>query len=304
MLTHKKAFTPVAPPWLRLLRPLHWTKNLLVFAPALTASLILEPEVLAKAVLAFISFCSAASAGYVLNDLTDLNNDRDHPEKGSRPIGSGQLKISTAIGIGVASIACALATGFTLGSEFSGLIVIYLLLTAIYSLFAKRFVYADIITLVCLYLIRIAAGAAAISVSVSTWLLFYATALFLSLACMKRHVELTASKKNNETRTAGRAYTTLHLPTLLTIGISAGITSITIFGFYIVDPATASMYNNHNVLWPVFMLFGIWMARLWVSAYSGQMTNDPIVFVFSTLWSLLSMMGMLILTLVAQINVS
>lgn len=300
----RKAAIPAAPPWLRLLRPLHWTKNLLIFVPALTSSLILEPDVLAKAVLAFISFCSAASAGYVLNDLTDLNNDRDHPEKGSRPLGSGQLKISTAIGIGVANFACALATGFTLGVEFSGLVIIYLLLTAIYSLFIKRFVCADIITLVCLYLIRIAAGAAAISVSVSTWLLFYATTLFLSLACMKRHAELTALKKSNQRRAAGRAYTTLHLPTLLKIGIGAGIASITILGFYIADPATARVYSNPSVLWPVFMLFGIWIAGLWVSAYSGQMTNDPIVFVFSTLWSVLCMMGMLILTLVAQINVS
>ena len=304
MLASGPRITEYLPNWLRLLRPHHWTKNLLLFAPALTSSLILEHDILAAALLGFVSFCCAASTGYVLNDLADRDNDQDHPQKRYRPIASGDITATTSGAIGLACLALAAATGLALNTKFSLLLLLYLLLTTLYSLFIKHLIYLDLIALVGLYLIRIAAGAAAVGVLVSTWLGWYASALFLSLACMKRCGELTALQKINAERVMGRAYANRHLPRLLTIGMGAGLASVIVFGFYIADPATTELYGSSGKLWGVFMVFGCWITGLWISTYTGRMTYDPIVFVFSNFWSLLSLLTMLLLTLWAQVSAS
>ena len=304
MLIPRPPISANTPAWLRLIRPHHWTKNLLVFAPALTSSLILEPDSLAKALLGFVSFCCAASTGYVINDLADADNDRNHPRKRYRPIASGEITVVAAGAIGLTCLALATATALTLNTKFSLLVLLYVFLTTTYSLFLKRLIYVDLFTLVGLYLIRIAAGAAAIGVLVSAWLSWYAGALFLSLACMKRCAELAALQKTNAKRVKGRAYTTQHLPRLLTIGLGAGLASIVTFGLYISNPASTELYDSGVILWAVLAVFGCWITGLWISTYAGRMTHDPIVFVFSNFWSILSLLGMLSLTLCAQISAS
>lgn len=292
------------PPWLRLLRPHHWTKNLLLFAPALTSSLILEPDTLTKSLHGFVSFCCAASTGYVMNDLADLSSDRDHPQKRYRPIASGDIKVAATIAIGLTCLSLAITTAIMLNTQFSLLLFSYLLLAALYSLFIKKFVYADVVALVGLYLIRIAAGAAAIGVIASTWLSWYAATLFLSLACMKRCAELLTLRKTRAKRLMGRAYMSHHLPSIRAIGVGAGLVSIVIFGLYIQDPVAAELYGSQARLWPVLLLFGCWITGLWISTFKGRMTHDPIVFVFSNLWSLLILLAMIILTLWTQISAS
>ena len=304
MLVNRPPISTKAPAWLRLLRPHHWTKNLLLFAPALTSSLILEPDTLATALLGFLAFCCAASTGYVINDLADGDNDRDHPRKRYRPIASGEITVAAAGAIGLTCLALATATALALNTKFSLLVLLYVFLTTTYSLFIKRLIYVDLIALVGLYLLRIAAGAAAIGVSVSAWLSWYAGALFLSLACMKRYSELAAAQKTNAKRVKGRAYTTQHLPRLLTIGLGAGLASIVTFGLYISNPASTELYDSGVILWAVLAVFGCWITGLWISTYKGRMTYDPIIFVFSNFWSILSLLGMLFLTLCAQISAS
>ena len=304
MLASRPRIAENVPPWLRLLRPHHWAKNLLLFAPALTSSLILEPDILAKSVLGFVSFCCAASTGYVMNDLADLSSDRDHLQKRYRPIAAGDIQVVAAIPIGLTCLSLAITTAITLNTQFSLLVFSYLLLTAFYSLFIKQFVYADVVALVGLYLIRIAAGAAAIGVIASAWLLWSAAALFLSLACMKRYAELLTLRKTGAKRVVGRAYMIHHLPSICAIGVSAGLTSIVIFGLYLQDPAALEIYGSQAALWSVLILFGCWITGLWISTHKGRMTYDPIVFVFSNFWSLLILLAMIILTLWTQISAS
>ena len=86
--------------------------------------------------------------------------------------------------------------------------------------------------------------------------------------------------------------------------MGAGLASVIVFGFYIADPATTELYGSSGKLWGVFMVFGCWITGLWISTYTGRMTYDPIVFVFSNFWSLLSLLTMLLLTLWAQVSAS
>ena len=138
MLVNRPPISAKAPAWLRLLRPHHWTKNLLLFAPALTSSLILEPDTLATALLSFLAFCCAASTGYVINDLADRDNDRDHPRKRYRPIASGEITVVAAGAIGLTCLALATAIALALNSKFSLLALLYVFLTTTYSLFRLK----------------------------------------------------------------------------------------------------------------------------------------------------------------------
>ena len=95
-----------------------------------------------------------------------------------------------------------------------------------------------------------------------------------------------------------------HLPSIRAIGVGAGLVSIVIFGLYIQDPVAAELYGSQARLWPVLLLFGCWITGLWISTFKGRMTHDPIVFVFSNLWSLLILLAMIILTLWTQISAS
>src|SRR5260221_8745718 len=185
-LTHPGASLRV---WIKAIRVHQYAKNTLVFVPLLTAH-VHSIAALLSAVLAFAAFCACASGVYIINDLVDLEADRLHPRKRHRPFASGAIPIGQATMslpvLLVLSAICALSGSLA----FTGVVLAYFALTTAYSLSLKRKMLIDAVVLAMLYAVRVVGGAVAIDVFVSEWLLGFSMFIFLSLALMKRYVEL------------------------------------------------------------------------------------------------------------------
>jgi 4-hydroxybenzoate polyprenyltransferase/phosphoserine phosphatase len=286
--------------WLRALRVHQWLKNLLVFVPLLTAFGFADGEKLTASLLAFLAFSCLASAGYLMNDLWDLDSDRSHPAKRSRPLASGQLRISDAL------IAAPLLTGlaFAIGSAVSGrlqlMLLTYLLLTCAYSWALKERVLLDVLMLSTLYTLRIITGAVAIGVVVSPWLLAFSCFLFLSLALCKRCAELVSLRTEGGSTTPGRGYRVADLAVLWPLGVGAALCAVVVFGLFIHAPETLQRYATPQLLWLIAMGLTYWLARLWIKTSRDEVHEDPIVFVLRDPASLWTVVGMVAIVLLAH----
>ncbi len=177
---------------LRLLRPRQWIKNLLLFAALVFARQLFEPRAVGLACLAFVAFCLAASSVYVLNDLVDVERDRNHPEKRSRPLASGEVLPRSARPLAALLTAAALAVAFWIGRGFGAAVVVYLGTSHFYSLAGKNVVVLDVMLVAVGFVIRAIAGALAIHVPYSDWFVLCTFSLAMFIAFSKRRAELVA----------------------------------------------------------------------------------------------------------------
>ena len=176
-------------PLVASLRPQEWIKNLLVFAGVIFSLQFDEGGALLDATITFVAFCGISSAGYLFNDLRDREHDRLHPDKRNRPIASGALPPGTAAGAGVALAFGAIALGFGVSAEVAGLVALYGLVTAAYSIVLKRLVILDVMTISGLFILRVVAGAVAVDAKASEYLLVCTAMLALFLGFTKRRQE-------------------------------------------------------------------------------------------------------------------
>lgn len=212
------------------LRPQQWTKNLLLFAGIVFAAEVADPGRWLRAFVAFAVYCAASSAAYLLNDLRDLSSDRLHPIKRRRPIARGELSprhaAVAAVGIGVVAVAGAAA----LGPVALGFLTAFLALQAVYTLGLKHVVLIDVMAIASLFVVRAAAGADAVDVRVSPWLLVCTALLALFLALGKRRGELVLVGAD---RTPGRpvleGYSLALVDQLVTIVASATVLSYSVY---------------------------------------------------------------------------
>jgi 4-hydroxybenzoate polyprenyltransferase len=175
---------------LAAMRPRQWTKNGLLFVALAFTLNLQQPSLLVRTVAAFACFCALSSAGYLLNDILDVDADRAHPTKRLRPIAAGQIRVGVAVGLGLVLALGGLAGAFVINGLFGLLALAYLLLTAVYSTTLKHIVLLDIFGLAGGFVLRAAAGAVAIDVPISPWL-YIATLLgALLIALGKRRTEL------------------------------------------------------------------------------------------------------------------
>ncbi len=183
---------------LRLLRPHQWIKNSFVLAPLVFAGKFLEPEALKQALLAFLAFCVASSATYVLNDLKDIEKDRKHPVKRlKRPLASGAVSPKTAKFIlGLLYLILAIFLFFSFTRKFMIPILLYLVLNIFYTYKLKYIPVLDIFCIATGFVLRIFAGGMAISVPISSWMLITTLCLALFLASAKRLQELCVQGDN------------------------------------------------------------------------------------------------------------
>jgi 4-hydroxybenzoate polyprenyltransferase/phosphoserine phosphatase len=264
--------------FIRALRPHQWAKNALLFVPLLAAHRMSDLSAVAAAALAVLAFCLCASSVYVLNDLLDLEADREHPRKSKRPFASGNL----SIGVGLALAPCLLAAAVVIASflpgRFWAVLGMYYILTSAYSFFLKRFLLVDALTLAGLYTLRIIAGAAAVSVPLSFWLLLFSVFLFLSLAFVKRFAELESIRRQQRLRAAGRGYLVEDLNVLQSLGSAAGYMSVLVLALYINSPEIEALYRRPKVVWMLCVLMLYWISRVWMMAQRGHMHEDPVVF--------------------------
>jgi 4-hydroxybenzoate polyprenyltransferase/phosphoserine phosphatase len=264
--------------WLRQLRLHQWAKNLLILVPAFASHREFEAGVMISSLLAFFWFGLCASASYVVNDLMDLDSDRAHPRKRSRPLASAELPlVQGMVGAGLLLGIAIAGAAVTLGSLFTAVMLFYLVCTLWYSVSLKRIPMVDVLVLAGLYTLRVIAGGAAIAVVPSFWLLAFSMFVFLSLAVAKRYTELRSILTAGRSIAAGRGYTTDDLPLLLSCGTSSGFVSILVLGLY-ANFGAEELYRYPEALWLLCPLVLYWICRLWVKAYRGHLHDDPVVF--------------------------
>lgn len=263
---------------IKALRLHQWVKNTLIFIPLLLAHRVSSLDLWKTEIVAFFAFSLCASAVYVINDLIDIESDRQHRYKKNRPFASGAL--SPRIGIIIAPILFTLGglLGGTIGQNFLAVLASYVILTSIYSLKAKKIVLVDIIMLASLYTIRLVAGAVATDVMVSQWLIAFSMFLFFSLACVKRFSELWLVRQKDEAKAGGRGYLTVDLECISQFGISSGCISILVLALYVNSNEVSSLYSRPFLLWGICPLLFYWLSRVWLLTSRGRMHDDPIVF--------------------------
>lgn len=264
----------------KALRFHQWIKNLLIFVPLLTAHQFLNPVALWQACCAFIAFGLIASCVYVLNDLTDLADDRCHARKKFRPFAAGDLSLLFAWFMWpVLLLVGFLLSAVVLPVAFTAVLAGYFALTLAYSLKLKQLPILDVLTLAGLYTTRIVAGAAAISVPISFWLLAFSLFIFLSLAFIKRFNELKAARlRGHDGLLRGRGYVHQDLELVSSMGAGAGYLSVLILALYIQDAHTANLYKKPEVIWLACPVLLYWISRAWLIAHRGEMHDDPVVF--------------------------
>jgi 4-hydroxybenzoate polyprenyltransferase len=262
----------------RAVRPHQWAKNVLIFVPLFAAHGARDPEALAAAILATVTFCLGASSVYVLNDLLDLEADRAHPRKSKRPFAAGELSILTGVALVPLLLGTAVILATFLPLKFAEVAATYYVVTVAYSFNLKGRVIVDAMTLAGLYTLRIIAGAAATAVPLSFWLLLFSVFLFLSLAFVKRFAELDALRRRKLLRAQGRGYHVEDLGLLRSLGTAAGYLSVLVLALYINSPDIQSLYRQPKFIWMLCVLMLYWISRVWMKAQRGAMHDDPVVF--------------------------
>lgn len=264
--------------WLEALRLHQWLKNLLTFVPLLTSFALGEGRAVLAAMIAFVAFGLVASATYLFNDLNDLDADRRHARKRHRALAAGDISIVAGASASVVLLATGLLVGSLLPAQFMVSLLAYLLGTVAYSLHLKRLMLLDVICLAGLYTVRIIAGALAIGVSVSNWLLAFSVFLFLSLALIKRCAELVALQADQQPSAHGRDYRSTDLPVFMAMGICAAFMSVLVLALYVDASSTLAQYSHPRLLWLLSPLILYWIGRLWVKTARGEMHDDPLVY--------------------------
>jgi 4-hydroxybenzoate polyprenyltransferase len=264
--------------WVKALRVHQWLKNLLLFVPLLAAHQFGNIQSLGALVIAFISFSLCASSVYITNDLFDLESDRSHPRKRHRPFAAAKLPIALGVAIVPLLIGISIALGTIVSSDFLIVLLLYLVLTVSYSLVLKRLVLVDCLTLATLYTVRIIAGAAAVSVSLSFWLLAFSIFIFLSLALVKRYAELVVQSQEGRSGAHGRGYLVSDASLLQTLGVSSGYISALVIALYLRSEDVVSLYSQPLAIWLLIPILLFWISWVWLKSARGEMHDDPIIF--------------------------
>jgi 4-hydroxybenzoate polyprenyltransferase/phosphoserine phosphatase len=288
--------------WLRAMRVHQYVKNLLVFLPLFTSFQFFDPGKVVAGLIAFLAFCLTASATYLANDLWDLDSDRRHPRKQLRPFASGALPVANGVGMTLVLLLAGMLLATSVSPSFAAMLAVYVGLTTAYSLSWKRYVLIDVLCLASLYTWRVLAGAVAVGVSVSPWLLAFSVFIFGSLALVKRCAELVSLRDAGRLVSNGRDYSVGDLVILWPLGVGLGVCAVVVFGLYVGSSTALGLYARSELLWLVGLGLLYWIGRLWIKTARGAMHDDPIVFTLRDRGSRVVIAAMLLVALVAHLG--
>lgn len=281
--------------FLQIMRPLHWTKNVFVFAALIFGKKLIGPidEVLPavfSAIGGFFCFSLAASAIYIFNDIIDRETDSLHPEKSQRPIAAGTVTVGSAQAVSVLCAVAAILGSYLLGSKFVIIILIYIGLMVLYSLLLKRVMILDCVVISVGFCLRAIAGAVVVGVFISPWLIICTFALCLFLAFSKRRSEIAQLGENSE---AYRKTLAGYTPELLAhmLDVTSGL-AIVCFLLYAMDTRTLDIFGTNNLVYTTPMVLYCvfrFSALIQKGKYSGpvqlMLSDRPFQFGF-VLWVL------------------
>lgn len=261
---------------LRAIRPHQWAKNLLVFVPLVAARAVGDLSGWVDAAAMFIAFCCTASGIYLVNDLSDLAADRQHPNKHRRPFASGALPLH----IGLVAAPLLLLSGFALGLTVGALpvLLLYAASSCAYSLWLKSRPLVDVFMLAALYGMRLLAGGIATGYHVSLWLLAFSSFLFLGLAMVKRVAELMTLPAGEKRRAAGRGYRAEDRQIIELMGVASSFVASLVLALYVQSELASALDRRPTLSWIIVPLLLFWECRIWLATARGRMNDDPIVF--------------------------
>jgi len=277
--------------FLQIMRPLHWTKNMFVFAALVFGQKLYVPLAVGRAIGGFFCFCLAASAVYILNDIIDRKRDRLHPEKCNRPIAAGKVTIGSALVISALCVAVAIIGSFMLAQAFAIIILTYITLMILYSLLLRRIMILDCVVISIGFCLRAIAGVVVLQdeeVFMSPWLIICTFALCLFLAFGKRRSEIAQLQEASESfRKTLAGYT----PELLAhmLDVTSGL-AVVCFLLYAMDDRTFRIFGTNNLVYTTpLVLYCIFRfsALIQTGKYSGPVQlifNDLPFQIGSVLW--------------------
>lgn len=272
-----------------LLRPKHWLKNLLIFLPAILAASIFQKENLWVSLFGFISFSLIASAGYVLNDIRDVDKDRLHPVKRNRPLAHATIKVRYAFAVAFLLIIVGFGISSLLGLNALRILLFYFILNWIYSVSIKSARFLDIIVLTSFYIIRIVYGAVITNIELTGWFLVTVTFACLSLSLNKRQLECSISIKE---KIPGRSYTKEDVVLLQSLAVSFGICSLVFLNIH----SYFVLMVKRPLVMVAINLISIYLILLYFDT-SKDKSDDPVERIIKNPISLVMIVALLVLYL-------
>ena len=242
--------------WIRAIRPEQWLKNGFVLSPLVFSGKALMWDAQWRALVAFAAFCAVASAVYLMNDVIDRGADRLHPRKATRPIAAGLISSRSALAVSAALGVVGLAAGAVAGLQVAGVLLAYLALNVLYGTWLKNVVIVDVFVIAAFFVMRLVAGAVAVDVKPSIWLLLCGGLLALYLGFAKRRHELVLLGGGSPTHRAVLAdYSTTFLDQLSVVLLSVTIVS---YIMYTLESDTARIVGSESLSYSTaFVLYGV-----------------------------------------------
>jgi len=237
------------------MRPKQWVKSIFLFTALVFDRKLLHLDAFLRTLVGAVLFSLMASAVYIINDIADIESDRNHPEKQHRPIASGKLPTSTAWAIGVGIMLAALILAYLLEPAFMVIGILYLALNLSYSTWLKHIPLLDVLILASFYVLRVQAGVTLIEVKrFSPWLYVVTTLFALFIGFGKRRAELNLlSQKANQHRSVFEGYTIDLLDQLITIVSGTTIVAYSLYTF-----SAPNLPENHAMMLTIpFVLYGL-----------------------------------------------
>ncbi|MBS3813440.1 decaprenyl-phosphate phosphoribosyltransferase [Candidatus Bipolaricaulota bacterium] len=271
---------------IRTMRPKHWIKNFVVFAGLIFSASFFDLAKGLTALVTFGLFCLAAGAVYIVNDISDREKDRAHPEKSGRPIASGELGVLPAGVSACLFFAVSLSVGFYIHFHLGLILTVYFLVNLLYSFWLKDVIILDILVISFGFVLRAIAGAIAIGVNISPWLVVSTTFLALFLALNKRQAELAETTEGvTDQGETSDAYTATYLTQLIMVVTTATVISYSLYSF--------SSVHSDQMLWTTsFVLYGVFRYLYLIEVKgvsSGQLSEvllkDPPLIINIMLWA-------------------
>ena len=279
------------PHLIRAMRPQEWLKNVFVLAALVFAKRIFEPDDLLRSGLAFACFCLISSAAYLFNDIRDRASDRLHPQKCHRPIASGALRVSVAAIAAAVLALAALSGGFYAHPHFGIVLLIYAVVNIAYTLYLKKVVILDVMTIAMGFLLRAIGGAVAIQVSISSWFILCTGLLALFLCFAKRRQErvLLKAEAHNHRRIL-KDYSLQFLDQVIAIVTAGALVS---YALYTMSPEVMEkLGSDHLNLTIPFVIYGVlrYLYLLYTKSEGGNPAStvwgDAPLLITCTLWLL------------------
>lgn len=289
---------------LKSIRVHQWLKNVLIAVPLVLNHEFANAGLILAAIAAFFSFSFLASTVYIVNDIADLSNDRQHPRKRLRPLASGAVSIPVISATAGVLLLASVGLASLLPPLFWGVLALYAVITTAYTFVLKRKLLVDVFTLAALYTLRIIAGAAATGTELSFWLLAFSIFFFLSLALVKRYVELDDLADEAGSQLKGRSYVGCDKDMIGQAGIASAFSAAMVLALYVDSNEVSSMYAQPWLLWPLCPLILYMQLRIWVLARRTQMHEDPVVFIMRDWRSQMTTVAGAALVILASLRLS